>query len=65
MKIKNINRLDKNDDSIYKPLVKQRLIVLIKSKLEDIEGGEYDCTLKDYNLLKSNSGLFSIIIPIK
>lgn len=54
-----------NKASPSKPLTQQRLSTLIKSKLEEGDGALYDSTVTDYQLLKSNNGLFSILIPLK
>lgn len=59
------NKSKTNNESPSKPLTQQRLSTLIKSKLEEVDGALYDCTVTDYQLLKSNSGLFSILIPLK
>ena len=59
------NKTKSTSESSYKPLTKERLVTLIKSKHEEIDGVEYDCMVKDYQLLKSSSGLFSIVIPAK
>ncbi|TQO36583.1 hypothetical protein GQ41_1161 [Arenibacter algicola] len=65
MKTKNCTESTSNNKSIHKPIIKQRLITLIKAKYEEVDGIEYDCMVKDFHLLKSSSGLFSIVIPTK
>jgi len=63
MEINSTTDLNGNHESAFKSIVQERLTTLIKSKFEKIDGAKYDCKLKDYQLLKSDNGLFSILIP--
>ncbi|RLJ60916.1 hypothetical protein CLV86_2765 [Lacinutrix venerupis] len=65
LKMNISNKTKTNNASSSKPLTQQRLSTLIKSKLEEVDGALYDCTVTDYQLLKSNNGLFNILIPLK
>ncbi|MBO0593129.1 hypothetical protein I2486_17135 [Cellulophaga sp. E16_2] len=65
MRTKNNIELNGDNESIQKPLIAQRLITLIKSKYDEIDGIEYDCMVKDYQLLKSSDGFFTIEISTK
>jgi len=61
----NSNKTRSNNESSNKPLTKERLITLIKSKYQEVDGIEYDYMVRDYQLLKSSKGLFSVIMPTK
>ncbi|WP_275315267.1 hypothetical protein [Tenacibaculum bernardetii] len=62
MKVNNQN-LKEQEESNYSTLIKQQLILLIKTKYEGLEDVLYESILKDFSLLKDDNGVFHVIIP--